>query len=46
MMNPENSLKMDEIDLQAVTIKKIDIYTEWEKTNVQRSNISELNITH
>lgn len=26
MMNPENSLKMDEIDLQAVTIKKIDIY--------------------
>lgn len=46
MMNPENSLKIDEIDLQAVTIKKIDIYTEWEKINVQRSNISELNITH
>lgn len=46
MMNPENSLKMDEIDLQAVTIKKIDIYTEWKKINVQRSNISELNITH
>lgn len=45
-MNPENSLKMDEIDLQAVTIKKIDIYTEWKKINVQRSNISELNITH
>lgn len=37
---------MYEIDLQAVTIKKIDIYTEWEKINVQRSNISELNITH
>lgn len=46
MMNPENSLKMDEIDLQAVTIKKIDIYTECKKINVQRSNISELNITH
>ena len=46
MMNPENSLKMDEIDLQAVTIKKIDIYTKWEKINIQRSNISELNITH
>lgn len=46
MMDPENSLKMDEIDLQAVTIKKIDIYTECKKINVQRSNISELNITH
>lgn len=46
MMNPENSLKIDEIDLQAVTIKKIDIYTECKKINVQRSNISELNITH
>lgn len=45
-INPENSLKMDEIDLQAVTIKKIDIYTECKKINVQRSNISELNITH
>lgn len=46
MMNPENSLKIDKIDLQAVTIKKIDIYTEWKNINVQRSNISELNITH
>lgn len=46
MMDPENSLKIDEIDLQAVTIKKIDIYTECNKIDVQRSNISELNITH
>lgn len=46
MENPENSLKMDEIDLQDVTIKKIDIYTVCKKINVQRSNISELNITH
>lgn len=46
MMDPENLLKMDEIDLQAVTIKKIDIYTECNKIDVQRSNISELNITH
>lgn len=46
MMNPENSLKMDEIDLQAVTIKTINIYTECKNINVERSNISELNITH
>ena len=46
IMDPENSLKMDEIDLQAVTIKKIDIYTECKKINVQKSGISELNITH